>query len=139
MIEAILWSYIVSTILIVIALCIYGIVVSSNIVKKLIVLSILGDTIALASVVFNMHSGFIIAPIFIGVSFTHFPTVSFGKLMDFSLKAVDPLAQVFAIIFLTIFFTIIVLLGYTVMLMHHRYKTLDIVDVKKFEEGTRYG
>jgi multisubunit Na+/H+ antiporter MnhC subunit len=133
----IIWSYIYALTITIIVLTIYGMVTRPNLVKKLIMLSILSDTANLVAVMIGVHSGMIKPPVFPGISFTNHPRVGFGRLLNFSSQAVDPIPQVLVVTAIVIGLAVLVFLGYIAILLYQKYGTLDVRLLEKRIRGEK--
>ncbi len=133
----IIWSYIYALTITIIVLTIYGMVTRPNLVKKLIMLSILSDTANLIAVMIGIHSGLIKPPVFPGISFTNHPRIGFGKLLNFSAQAVDPIPQVLVVTAIVIGLAVLVFLGYIAILLYQKYGTLDVRLLEKKIRGEK--
>lgn len=125
-VSTIIWGYIYTSIIVIIVLTIYGMATRPNIVKKLIMLSILSDTGNLLAVVIGVRSGFIKPPVFPGVTFTNILKPGMEELSKFAEEAVDPLPQVLVVTAIVIGLAVLVFLGYVALLLYRKYGTLDV-------------
>ncbi len=125
-VSTIIWGYIYTSIIVIIVLTIYGMAARPNIVKKLIMLSILSDTGNLLAVVIGVRSGFIKPPVFPGVTFTNILKPGMEELSKFAEEAVDPLPQVLVVTAIVIGLAVLVFLGYVALLLYRKYGTLDV-------------
>ncbi len=126
MIELAIWWYIYGVTLAIVVMSLYGMASRPNLLKKLIMFSILGDTANLMAVILGVHSGIIKPPVFPGTSFTHHPFPGAGELASFARTAVDPLPQVLVVTAIVIGLAVLVFLSYVAMLLHSKYGTLDV-------------
>ncbi len=124
--STIIWGYVYTSIIVIIVLTIYGMATRPNIVKKLIMLSILSDTGNLLAVVIGVRSGFIKPPVFLGVTFTNILEPGMEELSKFAEEAVDPLPQVLVVTAIVIGLAVLVFLGYVALLLYRKYGTLDV-------------
>ena len=125
-VSTIIWGYIYTSIIVIIVLTIYGMAARPNIVKKLIMLSILSDTGNLLAVVIGVRSGFIKPPVFPGVTFTNILKPGMEELSKFAEEAVDPLPQVLVVTAIVIGLAVLVFLSYVALLLYRKYGTLDV-------------
>ncbi len=126
MINDILWSYIYALVITIIALTIYGMATRPNIVKKLIMLSMLFSTACLMAVIIGVHSGSIKPPVYPGITFTEHPWAGTAELDIFSYEAVDPILQVLVMVAIIIGSVVLLFLGYVAIMVYRRYGTLDM-------------
>ncbi|MCD6196852.1 MAG: NADH-quinone oxidoreductase subunit K [Staphylothermus sp.] len=133
--SAIIWGYIYMVTIGIIAMTIYGMATRPNIVKKLILLSILSDTGNLIAVMLGVHSGVIKPPVFPGISFTNHEEVGSDVLKEFSKSAVDPIPQVLVVTAIVIGLAVLVFLGYVSLLLYQKYGTLDVRLLEKKIKG----
>ncbi len=126
MINDILWSYIYALVITIIALTIYGMATRPNIVKKLIMLSMLFSTVCLMAVIIGVHSGSIKPPVYPGITFTEHPWAGTAELDIFSYEAVDPILQVLVMVAIIIGSVVLLFLGYVAIMVYRRYGTLDM-------------
>ncbi len=126
MINEVLWSYIFASTIAIIAITVYGMATRPNLVKKLIMLSILSDTGNLLAVMLGVHSGMIKPPVFPGISFTNHPKAGFKELDQFAQVAVDPVPQVLVVTAIVIGLAVLVFLSYIAILLYQKYGTLDV-------------
>jgi len=125
-INDILWSYIYALVITIIALTIYGMATRPNIVKKLIMLSMLFSTVCLMAVIIGVHSGSIKPPVYPGITFTEHPWAGTAELDIFSYEAVDPILQVLVMVAIIIGSVVLLFLGYVAIMVYRRYGTLDM-------------
>ncbi len=136
MIAELVWSYIYVVTIAVIVLSLYGMATRPNLLKKLIMLSILSDTGNILAVLIGVKSGVIKPPVFPGVSFTHHPEAGTESLARFAEEAVDPLPQVLVVTAIVIGLAVLIFLSYIAMLLYRKYGTLD---VRLIEQRIRSG
>ncbi|ABN69760.1 Membrane bound protein complex subunit mbxG [Staphylothermus marinus F1] len=133
--STLIWSYIYAVTITIIVITVYGMATRPNIVKKLILLSILGDTANLIAVMIGVHAGMIKPPVFPGISFTDHPVVGYNKLLNFAGEAVDPVPQVLVVTAIVIGLAVLVFLGYVALLLYQKYGTLDVRLLEKKMRG----
>ncbi|HDJ27582.1 MAG: Na+/H+ antiporter subunit C [Thermoplasmata archaeon] len=129
MIEAAIWWYIYSLTLAIVVMSLYGMAARPNLLKKLIMFSILGDTANLMAVMLGVHSGLIQPPVFPGISFTDHPLPGVADLESFARTAVDPIPQVLVVTAIVIGLAVLVFLSYVAMLLYAKYGTLDVREI----------
>ncbi len=135
MINELVWSYIYASTIAIIAITIYGMATRPNLVKKLIMLSILSDTGNLLAVMIGMKNGVVKPPVFPGVTFTEHPEVGTENLTRFAETAVDPLPQVLVVTAIVIGLAVLIFLSYIAMLLYRKYGTLDVRLLEKKISG----
>ncbi len=124
--EELIWFYIYALTIGIIVITIYGMARRPNLAKKLILLSIFGDTGNLIAVLIGMRSGMVKPPVFPGISFTNHPEAGSSELEGFASQAVDPIPQVLVITAIVIGLAVLVFLGYVAILLYRKYGTLDV-------------
>lgn len=132
-IEEYLITYIYAVAISIIGITIYGVVVKTNIIKKIISLTILGDTANLLI-------------IFLGYRLIPLPkppilpsiNPSIEELSEFIRSSVDPLPQALVITAIVINVAIVAFLTFLAIQVYNHYGTLEyneIIDVKRGEIG----
>jgi len=124
-ISMMIWSYIFTLTIAIIVVAVYGMATRPNLVKKLILLSIMSDTASLLAVLIGMRKGMVKPPVFPGVTYTEHAPVTQKALEAFALSAVDPIPQVLVVTAIVIGLAVLVFLGYVVLLLYQKYGTLD--------------
>ncbi len=124
--DIVIWGYIYAVSIAIIALTVYGMATRPNLVKKVILLSILSDTANLLAVMIGMRSGFVKPPVFPGISFTQHPQANTTALSKFANSSVDPIPQVLVVTAIVIGLAVLVFLGYVLILLYQKYGTLDV-------------
>lgn len=118
MIEEFIWNIVFFTILATLGISIYGIVKKPNLVKKLIALTILGDTVN----VFMIFIGYrIVYPVIPPI----LPKLDQDTLGEFIEKAVDPLPQAFVLTAVVIGMAVNCLIAFAIIQVYRIYGTVD--------------
>jgi len=130
-----LWGYIFTLTVAIIVVTVYGMATRPNLVKKLILLSIMSDTASLLAVLIGMRKGMVKPPVFPGVTYTEHNPVSQKALESFAATAVDPIPQVLVVTAIVIGLAVLVFLGYVVLLLYQKYGTLDVRLLEKKMRG----
>ncbi|ADI31280.1 Na+/H+ antiporter subunit C [Staphylothermus hellenicus] len=138
-VSTLIWSYIYAVTITIIVITVYGMATRPNIVKKLILLSILSDTGNLIAVMIGVHAGMIKPPVFPGISFTDHPVAGYNELLNFAGEAVDPIPQVLVVTAIVIGLAVLVFLGYVTLLLYQKYGTLDVRLLEKKIRGEKSG
>lgn len=119
MIEGFIWNIVLVTITIILIISIYGIVKKPNLVKKLIALTILGDTVN----VFVIFIGYrLIYPVIPPV----LPTLERSAINEFTQQAVDPLPQALVLTAVVIGLAINCLIAFAIVQIYRLYGTVDV-------------
>lgn len=134
-VSALVWSYIYAATIAIVVITIYGMATRPNIIKKLILLSILGDTGNLIAVMIGVHAGIIKPPVYPGVSFTDHNLANTSELFVFAKEAVDPIPQVLVVTAIVIGLAVLVFLGYVSLMLYQKYGTLDVRLLEKRIRG----
>ncbi|MEM1675519.1 MAG: sodium:proton antiporter [Desulfurococcaceae archaeon] len=119
MIERFIWSMVLMNITMVLILSIYGIVRKPNLVKKLIALTILGDTA-------NMFVIFIGYRLIYPVIPPVLPIIDQNRLIEFLEQAVDPLPQALVLTAVVIGLAVNCLIAFAIIQMYRLYGTVDV-------------
>ncbi|MEM0380441.1 MAG: sodium:proton antiporter [Desulfurococcaceae archaeon] len=119
MIERFIWSMVLMNITMVLILSIYGIVRKPNLVKKLIALTILGDTA-------NMFVIFIGYRLIYPVIPPVLPIIDQNRLIEFLEHAVDPLPQALVLTAVVIGLAVNCLIAFAIIQMYRLYGTVDV-------------
>lgn len=115
---AFVWAAITLTLIATIMVSIYGISRRPNLVKKLIALTIFGDTANLLVVLLGYRLIYPVAPPIL-------PDLSKEALQTFVKAAVDPLPQAFVITAVVIGMAVNVLIAFAIIQIHRLYGTVD--------------
>lgn len=122
--------YVYSLIIIIIAVTIYGIVVKTNIIKKIIAFTILGDT---ANILIIFLAFRLIPlpkpPILPSLS----PTIE--ELKKFMKLSVDPLPQALVITAIVINLAVIAFLTFLAIQLYRHYGTLEYDEIIRLKKG----
>uniref|UniRef100_A0A7C4DA80 Na+/H+ antiporter subunit C n=1 Tax=Staphylothermus marinus TaxID=2280 RepID=A0A7C4DA80_STAMA len=117
--ERFIWSMVLMNITMVLILSIYGIVRKPNLVKKLIALTILGDTA-------NMFVIFIGYRLIYPVIPPVLPIIDQNRLIEFLEQAVDPLPQALVLTAVVIGLAVNCLIAFAIIQMYRLYGTVDV-------------
>ena len=120
MVSQALWIYFYITLIGLIAVSVYGIVVRPNLLKKIIALSILGDTANTFIIFLGFRRGGAAVPIFPSIK----PTLE--ELLWFKETAVDPLPQCLVITAIVINMSVTAFLIALAIQLYRLYGTLDV-------------
>ncbi len=118
MIEEFIWNVVFYTILATLGISIYGIVKKPNLVKKLIALTIFGDTVNIFVIFIGYRMIYPIAPPIL-------PKLDPSALEDFVSKAVDPLPQAFVLTAVVIGMAVNCLIAFAIIQVYRIYGTVD--------------
>lgn len=119
MIEEFVWNVVVITIAATLAISVYGIVRKPNLVKKLIALTILGDTVN----VFVIFVGYrVIYPTMPPV----LPELRADYLEEFLRRSVDPLPQALVLTAVVIGMAVNCLIAFAIIQINRLYGTVDV-------------
>ena len=129
MINQLLWGYYYAVLMLILFMSIYGIAVRPNLLKKIIMLSILSDTANILAVMIGLHVGRTIPPVYPGITFTAETLPNSTSLKEFAKQAVDPLPQVLVVTAIVIGLAVLVFLSFTAILLYRKYGTLDTRDI----------
>ncbi len=131
MIKDIVWIYYYASLILITFMSIYGIAIRPNLLKKIIMLSILSDTANMLAVLLGYHTLSPKPPVYPGGTFstTQFP--SQRQLSTFAQYAVDPIPQVLVVTAIVIGLAVLVFLSFVAVLIYRRYGTLDMRVVSK--------
>lgn len=126
MIKDIVWIYYYASLILITFMSIYGVAVRPNLLKKIIMLSILSDTANMLAVLLGYHTLSPKPPVYPGGTFstTDFPTQE--ELTVFAKYAVDPIPQVLVVTAIVIGLAVLVFLSFVAILIYRRYGTLDM-------------
>lgn len=123
-----LWTYIYLTLLVILGLAIYGIVFRPNIIKKIIALTILGDT----ANIFMIYVGYRYAyPVKPPILWSWKPNAT--VLDTFLHQSVDPLPQALVITAIVINLAVTVLICFIAVQAYRLYGSLDVRDLAKLK------
>ena len=118
MIEEFIWNTVFYTIMATLGISIYGIVKKPNLVKKLIALTILGDTVN----VFVIFIGYrMIYPVMPPI----LPSLDLDTLREFVSRSVDPLPQAFVLTAVVIGMAVNCLIAFAIIQVHRIYGTVN--------------
>jgi multicomponent Na+:H+ antiporter subunit C len=121
---AFIWSVIILTLIATIMISLYGISRRPNLVKKLIALTIFGDTANLLVVLLGYRLIYPVAPPIL-------PSLSKEALQTFVKTAVDPLPQALVITAVVIGMAVNVLIAFAIVQIHRLYGTVDTRELSK--------
>ncbi|CAB50373.1 Na+/H+ antiporter subunit C [Pyrococcus abyssi] len=113
-----IWEIIVFTLIATLCISLYGIARKPNLVKKLIALTIFGDTANLLIVLLGYRLIYPVAPPIL-------PNLSKEALPKFLSLAVDPLPQAFVITAVVIGMAVNVLIAFAIIQIYRLYGTVD--------------
>jgi len=113
-----IWAVIILSLLATIVISLYGIARRPNLVKKLIALTIFGDTANLIVVLLGYRLIYPVAPPIL-------PSLSREALQGFLKTAVDPLPQALVITAVVIGMAANVLIAFAIIQIHRLYGTVD--------------
>jgi len=119
-----IWAVIILTLLATIVISLYGIARRPNLVKKLIALTIFGDTANLIVVLLGYRLIYPVAPPIL-------PSLSKEALKQFVSTAVDPLPQALVITAVVIGMAVNVLIAFAIIQIHRLYGTVDARELGK--------
>lgn len=133
-IEKYLVIYIYAVAISIIGITVYGVIVKSNIIKKIIALTILGDTANLLI-------------IFLGYRLVPIPkppilsslSPSIEELSKFTRSSVDPLPQALVITAIVINVAIVAFLAFLVIQVYSHYGTIEFNEIIKMKRGENNG
>ncbi len=137
--EVAVWGYCYVTLMLIIFVSVYGIARRPNLLKKVIMLSILTDTANLLAVILGYRAGLPIPPVFPGQTFEVREFPSEAELSGFTARAVDPLPQVLVVTAIVIGLSVLVFLSILTILTYRKFGTLDmrVVSKKAWEVANR--
>jgi len=115
---AFIWAVIMLSLIATIVISLYGIARRPNLVKKLIALTIFGDTANLIVVLLGYRLIYPVAPPIL-------PSLSREALQSFLKTAVDPLPQALVITAVVIGMAVNVLIAFAIIQIHRLYGTVD--------------
>ncbi|NJE11513.1 sodium:proton antiporter [Thermococcus sp. LS2] len=121
---AFIWAVIILTLLATIVISLYGIARRPNLVKKLIALTIFGDTANLIVVLLGYRLIYPVAPPIL-------PSLSKDALRQFISTAVDPLPQALVITAVVIGMAVNVLIAFAIIQIYRLYGTVDTREIGK--------
>jgi len=124
--EEVIVTYLYAALFAVFAIAVYGVVVKPNILKKIIALSILGDTANTIIILLGYRTlAKPLPPIL--------PTLTPAKeiIREFSMTSVDPIPQVLVITAIVINMAVTALLAFLAIQVYRLYNTLDYREVLK--------
>ncbi|AHF80581.1 sodium:proton antiporter [Thermococcus paralvinellae] len=113
-----IWAVIILSLLTTIVISLYGIARRPNLVKKLIALTIFGDTANLIVVLLGYRLIYPVAPPIL-------PSLSKDALKPFLSMAVDPLPQALVITAVVIGMAVNVLIAFSIVQIYRLYGTVD--------------
>lgn len=118
MIEDFIWNFTLFMIAGTLGLSIYGIVKKPNLVKKLIALTILGDTVNFMAVLIGYRLIYPIQPPIL-------PSLEEQKLVEFVSQSVDPLPQALVLTAVVIGMAVNCLIAFAIIQINRLYGTVD--------------
>ncbi|WP_297552825.1 sodium:proton antiporter [Thermococcus sp.] len=121
---SLLWSITIVSLLATLIISVYGIVAKPNLVKKLIALTIFGDTANVLVVLLGYRVIYPVKPPIL-------PELSKRALGEFVKTAVDPLPQALVITAVVIGMAVNILIAFAVIQIYRIYGTLDVREVGK--------
>jgi len=121
---AILWSITIVSLLATLILSVYGIIAKPNLVKKLIALTIFGDTANVIVVLLGYRVIYPVKPPIL-------PHLSKTALEEFVRTAVDPLPQALVLTAVVIGMAVNILIAFAIIQIYRIYGTLDVREVGK--------
>jgi len=124
--EEVIVTYLYAALFAVFAIAVYGVVVKPNILKKIIALSILGDTANTIIILLGYRTlAKPLPPIL--------PTLTPAKelIREFFMTSVDPIPQVLVITAIVINMAVTALLAFLAIQVYRLYNTLDYREVLK--------
>ncbi|WP_297536140.1 sodium:proton antiporter [Thermococcus sp.] len=113
-----LWSFTLISLLATLVISVYGIVAKPNLVKKLIALTIFGDTANVLMVLLGYRLIYPVVPPIL-------PSLSKTALGEFVKTAVDPLPQALVLTAVVIGMAVNVLIAFAIVQVHRLYGTVD--------------
>ena len=119
-----LWSITITSLLATLIISIYGIVAKPNLVKKLIALTIFGDTANVLVVLLGYRVIYPVKPPIL-------PELSKTTLGEFVRTAVDPLPQALVLTAVVIGMAVNILIAFGIIQIYRIYGTLDVREVGK--------
>jgi len=117
-IEEFTWNLVFFTIVATLALSIYGIVAKPNLVKKLIALTIFGDTVNFFVIFIGYRMIYPVAPPIL-------PSISQDAVNEFVNQAVDPLPQALVLTAVVIGMAVNCLIAFAIIQVYRLYGTVD--------------
>jgi len=123
----VLWIYMYLTLIGLIAVAVYGIVRRPNLIKKIIALSILGDTANTFIIFIGFRRGLATVPILPTLN----PTLE--QLIAFKNTAVDPLPQCLVLTAIVINMSVTAFLTALAIQLYRLYGTLDVREAVKLK------
>ncbi len=133
-IHEILWMYYYIVLIATAAIAVYGIVRRPNLLKKIIMLSILSDTGNTLAILLGYRFKAKMPPVYPGITFEWSSGVERLKtftLKDFAAAAVDPIPQVLVVTAIVIGMAVMLFLAFAAMLVYRHYGTLDVREISK--------
>lgn len=118
MIEEFVWNLVIFTITATLGISIYGIVKKPNLVKKLIALTILGDTVNFFVILVGYRLIYPVIPPIL-------PRLDPSELENFVSHAVDPLPQAFVLTAVVIGMAVNCLIAFAIIQINRLYGTVD--------------
>jgi len=139
LLNTILWVYYYASLIAITFISIYGIATRPNILKKIIMLSILTDTANIFAVMLGFHAGRTMPPVFPGITFNVGRIPTTNELLSFARSAVDPIPQVLVVTAIVIGLAILVFLSFLAVMLYRKYGTLDAREIEAKMKGEEYG
>ncbi len=118
------WSITITSLLATLVISVYGIVAKPNLVKKLIALTIFGDTANVLVVLLGYRVIYPVKPPIL-------PQLSKTVLGEFVRTAVDPLPQALVLTAVVIGMAVNILIAFAIIQIYRIYGTLDVREVGK--------
>ena len=118
------WSITIVSLLATLIISVYGIVAKPNLVKKLIALTIFGDTANVLVVLLGYRAIYPVKPPIL-------PELSKSAVGEFVKTSVDPLPQALVITAVVIGMAVNILIAFAVIQIYRIYGTLDVREVGK--------
>ena len=123
--ELFLWSFVVLALVATVLISLYGIAKRPNLVKKLIALTILGDTANLFVILFGYRLIYPVAP----------PVLAQWNesgVKELLRKAVDPLPQALVITAIVIGMAVNIFIAFLIIQAHRLYRSVDTREIAKY-------
>ena len=129
-----LWIYYYAVLIATAVVAVYGIVRRPNLLKKIIMLSILSDTGNTLAILIGYRFKAQMPPVYPGITFEW--TSGAERLKTFTLKdfaslAVDPIPQVLVVTAIVIGMAVMLFLAFAAMLVYKHYGTLDVREISR--------
>jgi len=121
-----LWMYFYAVLFLTMLVAIYGIAVKPNMLKKIIMLSILSDAANVLAVVMGYRANASSPPVYPGYTFEVVDYPSKDAIVSFVNSAVDPIPQVLVVTAIVIGLAVLVFLSSILILIYRKYRTLDV-------------